>query len=567
MDDTTYGVLQGSPFTLQDEAYAYRLAAWSLTNSTGPLDELANESTQISKAIFEVKRLSKDLEEQMKLAANVYERVGGALSQYADELQKAKGVADPAAREIERLQWQTNELIRVRQEAQDYYDYADQQLDWATGPEEISDWRLKRSKRLESLKRAKDNLTSNLNEIERYKSIWSNNDGKGGGKQLKNEAVRNACGIIQGLINELTPPPPPSPPPPPPPPVNHDLPPNPTPPAPKPLHFEGHLVGDLGTSAIISSVGAKKPSSISLSGEKLSVVRAKSLTDSANRGSLSGKQWAEIVQTAESPSLPKQQWFAVRFFNHVSPDRLADLVARTGAKDLADGEYESRVESLGVLLGAASRSDSPPLRSDYADDLVEVLTTDTRRQWPYALSRVLANGTYDTEFATTIADGVYEYVRSDKFHGWTKSADPMDGVMAMLGNNPEAAQEFFSTGGTVTLKVGDLPVQVNERLHHLVTEYPWGDGPTSGDGLGKALQAATATDHGQDAADLARQLFLIVGERINQPDDWQMPVGMRDEVLSIITSHLPNLFGAMDDSSAGNFFTILGSLTRSSATP
>ena len=331
--------------------------------------------------------------------------------------------------------------------------------------------------------------------------------------------------------------------------------------------------------------------------------KTQSLVTAANSGSLTAAQWAQIEQASQDKTYGA--WFGVTFYNQVSPDKVADLVAKLSSQydsdsrktglvysqqgpaagaaweDQVNSEYQARLQALGVLLGDASRQPYPALRSGYADDVVKVFQSKNSVLAP-AMSVVLSYGSYSTGFATTVADGVYDYERSDQFPGWGGSSSPyvvmpggshrtdaMAGVMVMLGNSPDAAQQFFATGGTVTVMADGQSVQVSEKMQYLVTQHSWdtylgsenmSDG---GDGLGKALEAATTSlrtggsaDQATTSAELATQVFVTVGERTNQSDDWEMPTGMRDSMADIMASYMPDLFTAqLSPNAMSNFST------------
>ena len=332
------------------------------------------------------------------------------------------------------------------------------------------------------------------------------------------------------------------------------------------------------------------------------IEQTQDLVTAANSGSLTAAQWAEIEQLSTDKKYANYAaWFGVTFYNQVPPEKLADLVAnlssgyeedsrQTGfvyhqqglaaGKEWADrinNEYESRVEALGGLLGDASRSGYPRLRSDYADDVVQVFQTKDS-PLPAALSMVLSYGSYDTRFGATIADGAYAYERSDGFPGWGGSSSPnyvvmpggshrtdvMAGVMTMLGNSPGAAQQFFTTGGTVPVTVDGQTVQVSEKLQYLTTEHSWDMSLSSeslsdgGDGLGQALEAATTTYRNQEAtgqasATIATQMFAIMGQSQEVAD--AIPENMKDSVATIAADYSLDVIRVCRDGGASDTLT------------
>ena len=191
------------------------------------------------------------------------------------------------------------------------------------------------------------------------------------------------------------------------------------------------------------------------------------------------------------------------------------------------------------------------------------------------MSVILSHGTYDEEFAVHVAEGVYDYETSDGFPGWHPAGDrmplpygtwiddAMPGVMAMLASNPDAAQQFFTSGSayqssvhndTITIKVNGQDVEVNSRLAYLLTQRDWSRGllgmSDDGDALGRALLAATTAYRNPDApssytsASLTSQVIALLGERTRQPDGWEMPQGMRDDIALIVADYTSSMFAA-----------------------
>jgi hypothetical protein len=146
--------------------------------------------------------------------------------------------------------------------------------------------------------------------------------------------------------------------------------------------------------------------------------------------------------------------------------------------------------------------------------------------------------------------------------GGRQRTDAMAGVMAMLGHTPEAAQEFFSSGGTTTIDVDGAEVAVNARLQYLLADRVWasGQGSDEGDSLGAALDAAVTTVRnrapgGVLSARITTQLVALVGGRSGLAEgwdlgdalgrdhsQWQIPTGMRDSVAGILADYMPDVF-------------------------
>jgi len=549
MSDDLYQELTGNPGELRQRAQQYARVAESITQSTTALQALATQSESACQAVIEIEEWSSELKDKIAKTAALYKGAGAALNTYAEELQFAMNVANPAAQRIRELTRELGDLEAVLTRAKARYDSA--MRDYQDAPGEAPEEYRVMLKRRDEWRRASGAVEPKNQEIWYQQRMWVNEDGWGGGKEQKDRAVAVACNAFQSAFETS---------------------------------------GPARQSAVDSSVQ----------------VRWQDLIDAANSGTMTDEQWKFLIDTMNSEDGPAKDWFAVTFFNSVSPQALGRIVANLSAGYETDlrqlgllyhnqgaaaaqewihrinSDYESRIAALGLLLGTASRSGCPTLRVGYADDVVEVFTNSKDQRLPSALSLVLSYGTYDTGFATTIADRVYEYERSGGFSGWggaysayvvvpggAHRTDVMSGVMAMLGNSPDAAQQFFTTGGMVTVTVGDQQVEVSEKMQYLLTERSWdtywsGSISDAGDGLGKALEAATTTYRNQDttgqtSAELTTQLYVLVGERTIQPDDWEMPTGMRDEMAEIVSSYMVDLFTAQDNPSVGDF---TGGLSR-----
>lgn len=176
---------------------------------------------------------------------------------------------------------------------------------------------------------------------------------------------------------------------------------------------------------------------------------------------------------------------------------------------------------------------------------------------------MLSGAVCEPGFALRIAEGTYDYERSDKFPGsWRIGVangkgilmpdrhirtDVMAGVMGMLGHSPRAAQDFFTRGGTVTINVDGEDIQVSSRMQYLVAERRWAAGYDSdeGDGLGAAVTAATTvfldpgTGEGKSSAQVAEAFFAIVADNRGDgagpfDDGWQLSLGLRKYVDHIL---------------------------------
>lgn len=322
---------------------------------------------------------------------------------------------------------------------------------------------------------------------------------------------------------------------------------------------------------------------------------AQDLAETLNSGQpLSDEQLAILIENSADP------YFAVALMNAVPPEQLAIEVERLSyqheqdltnvfpegdetyedARNRVVSEYEARLEAFGVTLGTASRSVDPPLRSGYADEVVELMTRSTGNDGqvsllPVAMSVVLGYGSYGEDFAATVAEGLYEFERSEDFHTWAGVAgagrnfvlpggslrtDVMPGVMTMLGTNADASQAFFGGGPTTTIEIDGQELVVTERLKYLIQDRTWapGRGSDDGQGLGLALESATTYYRNRDetgalSAELATQVFGLIAAKTGEGADggflgfgadngWEMWHGMRDSVARMLADYSADLF-------------------------
>ncbi len=255
------------------------------------------------------------------------------------------------------------------------------------------------------------------------------------------------------------------------------------------------------------------------------------------------RSYAGVLEEVARPALNvgpvAWQGEAVAFTNGCSPEVLAKTVVELWAQFVAGkmtaDEYQARVEMLGDMLGAASRSGE--LRLGYADDVNTVLRSGGVEA--VALSLVLSYASCETGFASQIAHAAYDYETGPVFPGsWmagapglalpdgSRRSDVMCGVMGMLGNSGGASEGFFS--GTEGAK----------RLQYLVVERTWSvdTGSDEADGLGRALEAATST--GSYVADyVARDIVALVENTEYDQPGWHVPTAMEDSLITIMEGH------------------------------
>ncbi|AYY12223.1 hypothetical protein EF847_05385 [Actinobacteria bacterium YIM 96077] len=304
---------------------------------------------------------------------------------------------------------------------------------------------------------------------------------------------------------------------------------------------------------------------------------------------------AEIEENMNDP------YFAAGFAREASPEQLAqymDTVDALERENYVDMELRNRlVESVGTTIGTATRntgtlSPSATFARDWADAITgETMAEggDNRQGQPQYLAMFLQHGRYGTPFLDHVGDELYEYERDADGAAWEpKASNAIGGVrdangdeavdvmamyMSALGNNPEAAQNFFDGGNTTTVELNGQEVEVNERLQYMTTERTWQHrtDPTNGGRLGEALEAATThfrdqSDNGRVSAKIASQTFALIGDKTGEgssdgilgfgaSEGWQMWDGMRGNVANMLASYGPDLMrlgrGHSDDLGSG----------------
>jgi len=277
---------------------------------------------------------------------------------------------------------------------------------------------------------------------------------------------------------------------------------------------------------------------------------AKRAADEMKNGVVSDGTWLEMERLAAISAC--QQAFGAMLFNQVPAQDLAEVAMQLDA----DGY---RIVTLGTLFGAATMSTCPPLKDTYAQDIMNVLTDSSNFSLVQGMSKVLCYGKYGTSFALNLAVLAYNYDKAAvDANGWpwgispgqfSALPDPFGAVLTMLSSNPDAAQQFFNAGSPAP--VDDVDIEIKERLKYLLLDRPWwyanSDG---GDGLGKALLAATTglrltgDEHQATvSAELTSQIFAAIGGTLNAPKNkWEIPVGMQDEMAQIVASYISDLF-------------------------
>lgn len=346
------------------------------------------------------------------------------------------------------------------------------------------------------------------------------------------------------------------------------------------------------------------PSAVAIDESELSTLTPEEAAQAAedigdainNTDELTEEQLQILVDNANDP------YFAVALANHVDPQTLADYTAwlgfqhhtaltnphytgeidpQTYQQDLIDS-YESFLAGAGAAIGTATRADFPELRSDYLDDVIAVLTDDPAGNSPAALSVLLSRAPVSPEFGNAVATAVYDHERDVAEPGYwaritggtengfilpggERRSDVMAGVMGMLGNSPEAAQQFFQDGPRAEVEIDGQSIEVSERLTYMLNRrWSRGHGSDEGEGVGSAWRAATTVLRGQDergetSAELATQIFAAIAAKtgegasdgliwgIGADNGWEMSEQMRPHVAAMLADYAPDMFSVIGE--------------------
>ncbi|GEK22912.1 DNA/RNA non-specific endonuclease [Cellulomonas xylanilytica] len=268
-------------------------------------------------------------------------------------------------------------------------------------------------------------------------------------------------------------------------------------------------------------------------------------------------------------------YFAYELALQVSPEEVADLVidasntrrslVRNGSlggdiEDVEkfDGQYEALLDGLGTTFGTATQGTGDhALPPGYATSWSDAITDENPETLGQAsaLGLVISRGSFSTPFLTTVATDVHDYERSvdtrdmwynrahsmsegfgaiDPVHGedegaptgYTEYYDPLAGIMAAVGRNPDAAHQLFGTGPTVTIEGGGKSATTNAFLEYVLVKRRWpvDDGAGSNAAIaaaitpfegGDTISAAIATD--------AREIFDIKAAEVEEARENQNP--------------------------------------------
>ncbi|HWJ84812.1 MAG TPA: DUF6571 family protein, partial [Cellulomonas sp.] len=263
---------------------------------------------------------------------------------------------------------------------------------------------------------------------------------------------------------------------------------------------------------------------------------------------------AQIVELQDDP------YFAAGFAGALSADELADVVIKLGYNrtypdssrtqaevDKANEWYGKLLNGMSTTVATATRNTGDlALPSDYAQSWIKTIEAEVPTS-PYydggdgrvdranALTVLLNAGKFGTPFLDELSVELYDYERrlgDERGKVWgprgsdgttnagvydadgNRFRDPLAGIMAALGNNPEAAQNFFGGGADRTVSIDGHDLVVSDRLAYLVLDRRWDIDATNGGALGTALEAATTRLRNSEAsgklsAEIASQTFAL----------------------------------------------------------
>ncbi|MBB5775023.1 DUF6571 family protein [Nonomuraea jabiensis] len=181
------------------------------------------------------------------------------------------------------------------------------------------------------------------------------------------------------------------------------------------------------------------------------------LRETAKSSNVNKQALAQLEKHGKDPQ------FALKLLNALGPEKFNE-VAGVAVLNEGDKDAQRLLAALGTALGAASAQ----LSSEWRQRLTANFKLGPHR----GLARVLTYGTYNSGFLLEVARKLDAAERISLSSG-AHRRQPMADVMAALGKNPQAAQDFFNSGDT---------------LKYYTTVHQLGD---RGEAVGQALEAAT----------------------------------------------------------------------------
>ncbi|MBB5786560.1 DNA/RNA non-specific endonuclease [Jiangella mangrovi] len=278
---------------------------------------------------------------------------------------------------------------------------------------------------------------------------------------------------------------------------------------------------------------------------------------------------AELIEDFDDGEIPEElldlladnatdPYFAQRLAQEVSPEEVSEIILSLSSQrrvmpsmmqsDLEaieefDTGYEALLDGLGTTLGMATQNTGDlALDDDYALRWLDAIVEENPAELGQAgaLSLVISRGSWSTDFLTTVTEGVYFYERDvdedhmwqnrssdgtgqlagaiDPVHGddegapsgWSEYFDPLAGLLAAVGRNPQAGHYLFGSGEVIDIEADGETAQVNAFMEYLIARRRW---PVDdGAGAREAIATAMTPFEGGDviSADIAADAHAVV---------------------------------------------------------
>ncbi|MFI7618294.1 hypothetical protein ACIBP6_44460 [Nonomuraea terrae] len=237
------------------------------------------------------------------------------------------------------------------------------------------------------------------------------------------------------------------------------------------------------------------------------------LAETAKTGEVDEKTLAALEKRIGDPA------FAATLMHALGATTYRQVMAKTVRGDKA---LQRLQVALSKTLGTASSRMDAGWRKEFTSGLTG---------WDHqALAKAIRHGSFDSAFLLQVAQAIDAHDRKPPAQGGTvfrdPHQDPIVDMMAALGRNPAAAQDFF--------------VEDPTALRRFLTERPTVNGK---DEVGKAVEAATTVFRDRDgteqnpsrgfrSAQLASEFVELQRERINKGGESAVPAGTTALILA-----------------------------------
>ncbi|WP_419998344.1 DUF6571 family protein [Streptomyces boninensis] len=216
--------------------------------------------------------------------------------------------------------------------------------------------------------------------------------------------------------------------------------------------------------------------------------------------------------------------------------------------------YGAIEEGLATALDTATSGPKDTFYTEYVDGLKEAgrrnfgSNADPHYGYQTLTGLMRQGGKYDTDLLTTLGSDIVAYEKEKGTGMWTayngghpgSEHDPLDGMLGVMGKNPEAATEF-------------LDPRRGDNLEYLMKEREWPgsvmngpgmvkelDDPSQYAGFGEAMDAATQDIPGSDFEAHDRIINEAVGHVADQGDDF--PPGMREPMAQALANQRDDVY-------------------------